>query len=69
MKRIGITIGDINGIGPEVALKAVGKHRWPVDVGFVFIGPEAIIREQAFAMKIPVSRKIEFLNVEQAFQP
>ncbi len=69
MKRIGITIGDINGIGPEVALKAVYKHRWPKDVKFVFIGSEQIIREQAAAMQIPVSRKIEFLNVEQAFQP
>jgi 4-hydroxythreonine-4-phosphate dehydrogenase len=64
MKRIGITIGDINGIGPEVALKAVGKGRWPADVQFVFIGSEQIVREQAAAMKIPVSRKIEFLNVE-----
>jgi len=69
MKRIGITIGDINGIGPEVALKAVGKYRWPADVRFVFIGSERMVREQACAMKIPVSRKIEFLNVGQASLP
>jgi len=69
MKRIGITIGDINGIGPEVALKAVGKHRWPANVRFAFIGSERIVREQAAAMKIPVSRKIEFLNVGQASLP
>ena len=69
MKRIGITIGEINGIGPEVALKAVGKYRWPADVRFVFIGSEQVVREQAAAMKIPVSRKIEFLNVKQTFQP
>jgi 4-hydroxythreonine-4-phosphate dehydrogenase len=43
MKRIGITIGDINGIGPEVALKAVGEHAWPSDVRFVLIGPEGIM--------------------------
>ena len=60
MKQIGITIGDLNGIGPEVALKAVGKSRWPADVRFVFIGSEQVVREQAAAMKIPVSRKIEF---------
>ncbi|RKX44996.1 MAG: 4-hydroxythreonine-4-phosphate dehydrogenase PdxA, partial [Verrucomicrobia bacterium] len=47
MKRIGITIGDINGIGPEVALKAVYKHRWPKDVKFVFIGPKDLIARQA----------------------
>lgn len=64
MKRIGITIGDINGIGPEVALKAVGKHRWPADVRFVLIGPESIIREQASALKIPISRKAEFWNID-----
>ena len=65
MKRIGITIGDINGIGPEVALKAVGKYRWPTNVQFAFIGSEQTVREQASAMKIPVSRKIEFLDVSR----
>jgi 4-hydroxythreonine-4-phosphate dehydrogenase len=64
MKRIGITIGDINGIGPEVALKAAGKRRWPADVQFVLIGSERIVREQAAAMNIPVSRRIEFVDVE-----
>jgi 4-hydroxythreonine-4-phosphate dehydrogenase len=63
MKRIGITIGDINGIGPEVALKAVARGRWSSDVRFVFIGCEQLVREQAKAMKIPVSRRIEFLEV------
>ena len=37
--RIGITCGDINGIGPEIALKAVSKP-WKNDVEFTFIGPE-----------------------------
>lgn len=63
MKRIGITIGDINGIGPEVALKAIRYGRWAPDIRFVLIGSESIVREQAAAMKIPLSRKIEFLNV------
>lgn len=62
-------MGDINGIGPEVALKAVGKYRGPTDVRFVFIGSEQLVREQAAAMKIPVSRKIQFMDVEHAFQP
>ncbi|NNJ70676.1 MAG: 4-hydroxythreonine-4-phosphate dehydrogenase PdxA [Kiritimatiellales bacterium] len=64
MKRIGITIGDINGIGPEVALKAVGRSKWPADVEFVFVGPEAAVREQAKALKISVSRKISFQPME-----
>ena len=69
MKRIGITIGDINGIGPEVALKAVGRYRWPKDVEFIFLGSEGLIREQAKAMQIPVSRKMGFEDVGRAFQP
>ncbi|WP_372794253.1 4-hydroxythreonine-4-phosphate dehydrogenase PdxA [Pontiella sp.] len=64
MKRIGITIGDINGIGPEVALKAVARGRWPDDVEFVFLGSESLVREQAKAMKLPVSRKITFQSLE-----
>ncbi len=63
MKRIGITIGDINGIGPEVALKAVTKYRWPEELRFVFFGRETVIREQAAVMRIPVSRRIEFVDV------
>ena len=69
MKRIGITIGDINGIGPEVALKAVARGRWPKDAEFVFFGSESIVREQAKFMGIPVSRKIRFENVGQASLP
>jgi len=38
--RIGITCGDINGIGPEIALKAVSSNHWKNDVEFTFIGPE-----------------------------
>ena len=38
MKTIAITVGDINGIGPEVVLKAVHNHKWPHDLRFVIIG-------------------------------
>jgi len=38
--RIGITCGDINGIGPEIALKAVSSTHWNPEVEFTFIGPE-----------------------------
>jgi 4-hydroxythreonine-4-phosphate dehydrogenase len=40
--RIGITCGDINGIGPEIALKAVSSTHWKNDVEFTFIGPETL---------------------------
>ncbi len=37
--RIGITCGDINGIGPEISMKAVSSRDWK-NVEFTFIGPE-----------------------------
>jgi len=40
--RIGITCGDVNGIGPEIALKAVASKHWSPDVEFILIGPEQI---------------------------
>ncbi len=60
MKRIGITIGDVNGIGPEVALKALARHRWPADVEFVLVGDEQMVREQAAHLGVPVSRRLSF---------
>lgn len=40
--RIGITCGDINGIGPEIALKATSSTPWKNDVEFTLIGPEKL---------------------------
>lgn len=50
--RIGITCGDVNGIGPEIAYKAVASNGWPArhslgeggkkDVEFTFIGPDLL---------------------------
>jgi 4-hydroxythreonine-4-phosphate dehydrogenase len=64
MKRIGISIGDINGIGPEITLKAINNIGRSSDVRFFVIGSEAIVREQAAAMSIPVPPEIEFIDVE-----
>ncbi len=51
--RIGVTIGDINGIGPEVALKAVYKKRWPTGYAFIFIGHAGLLSEQAQQFGFP----------------
>lgn len=43
--RLGITLGDINGIGPEIVLKALRK-RWPAHVEFVIYGAmQALVAE------------------------
>ena len=64
--RIGITIGDVNGIGVEVALKAVAYGRWPSDTEFVLLGSEAVVRQQAKQMSIPISKRLSFYDVGSA---
>lgn len=48
--QIGITLGDINGIGPEVALKAALRHRWPSSVRLVLVGAAGAANRQARAL-------------------
>ena len=52
--RIGITMGDTNGIGPEVALKAAWKPRWPTDVQIILIGSARTARWQAAKFGLPL---------------
>lgn len=43
-KTLAITIGDCNGIGPEVTLKALAQTPWPRAFRVAIIGPEAVLR-------------------------
>jgi 4-hydroxythreonine-4-phosphate dehydrogenase len=54
--RIGITCGDINGIGPEIALKAISQNHWKNDVEFILIGPEQVFKTSD-DWKIPFNGK------------
>jgi 4-hydroxythreonine-4-phosphate dehydrogenase len=61
MKTIGITFGDVAGVGPEVALKAIVHSRVPEQgVRFVLLGEENYFRRLCAAMgeemAIPVIR-------------
>ncbi|HBA85668.1 MAG TPA: 4-hydroxythreonine-4-phosphate dehydrogenase PdxA [Verrucomicrobia bacterium] len=51
--RLGITLGDVNGIGPEIALKAAFEHRWPAAWQLVLIGSASIVAEQALRLDFP----------------
>lgn len=51
--RIGITLGDVNGIGPEVALKAAYQKRWPAGTRLILIGHPGLLAEQARALDLP----------------
>jgi 4-hydroxythreonine-4-phosphate dehydrogenase len=45
--RLAVTIGDINGIGPEVALKALYRLRRLPGVAFTLIGSAPLLRAEA----------------------
>lgn len=51
--HIGITLGDLNGIGPEVALKAVYRRRWPAGAKFVLVGNHTVVADQARRLGLP----------------
>jgi 4-hydroxythreonine-4-phosphate dehydrogenase len=63
MKRIGITIGDINGIGPEVALKAIVEGKWGHDVDFMLYGPVTEMKRQVRALKLELPEFVYFRDV------
>lgn len=50
--RIGITLGDVNGIGPEIALRAAARRGWPAAVRFVLVGSEPLVKAQAQALRL-----------------
>ncbi len=52
--HIGITLGDINGIGPEVALKAAYRIRRSTRVKLVLVGSYPILQQQARKFRLPV---------------
>ena len=52
--RIGITLGDINGVGPEVALKAAYRVARKCPCRIVLIGSSSAVRQQARAANLPV---------------
>lgn len=51
---IAITLGDPGGIGPEIALKAAYRTRWPRAVRLVLIGSRAVLRAQARRLRLPL---------------
>jgi 4-hydroxythreonine-4-phosphate dehydrogenase len=55
MHKLAVTLGDINGIGPEIALKSACDEDWPPDLQLVLTGPRAALKRQAYALgyKIP----------------
>lgn len=64
--RIGITLGDVTGIGPEVALKAVARLVAETEERFLLIGPEPLARRLDAELKTgllnPASERVQLLD-------
>jgi len=58
--RIGITLGDPAGIGPEVALKAACVPMVRAAVVPVLLGPRLVVEH--YAQRLGLSRRLAFLN-------
>ncbi len=54
--RIGVTLGDANGVGPEIALKAAHDRRRPKDTCLVLIGSRGLIERQARRLRLPAPK-------------
>ena len=52
--RVGITLGDPNGIGPEVVLKALAQMERSADVEFVWFADPVLVAQQAAALGLVV---------------
>jgi len=55
---IGISLGDVTGVGPEVALKAVAAEAGRDDVKYLFIGDEKILRHlnENLSLDLPLKK-------------
>jgi 4-hydroxythreonine-4-phosphate dehydrogenase len=55
---LGISLGDVTGVGPEVALKAVAAEAGRDDTKYLFIGDETILRQlnQKLSLNLPLKK-------------
>jgi 4-hydroxythreonine-4-phosphate dehydrogenase len=55
---IGISLGDVTGVGPEVALKAVAAEAARDDAKYLFIGDEKILSRlnEKFSLALPLKK-------------
>ena len=51
---LGLTMGEADGIGPEIVLKSVAKGDWHGSIRFVLVGSRAVLHEQAAKLKLPM---------------
>jgi 4-hydroxy-L-threonine phosphate dehydrogenase PdxA len=66
---IGISIGDVTGIGPEVALKAVDAESQNDDIKYLFIGDEKNLERlnQKLGLNLPLKKFSTYANTGRFF--
>lgn len=65
--RIGLTLGDPNGIGPEIILKSA--PHWPTHADFTVIGCRRILEEQAQRLGLPCTVAIDDPGLDCDWNP
>jgi 4-hydroxy-L-threonine phosphate dehydrogenase PdxA len=63
-KTIALTIGDPNGIGPEIAVKAAARLLGNQDLRVILVGDEHVIRD--YGERVPQARFRSFANRSSA---
>jgi 4-hydroxythreonine-4-phosphate dehydrogenase len=66
---IGISLGDVTGVGPEVALKAAAAEAKNDDTKYLFIGDEKILARlnQKFSLNLPLQKFSDYAAAGKFF--
>ncbi|MCP2520977.1 4-hydroxythreonine-4-phosphate dehydrogenase PdxA [SCandidatus Aminicenantes bacterium Aminicenantia_JdfR_composite] len=62
--KIGLTIGDPGGIGPEIIIKALSSKEIPKNVQYIIFGSSQVIKEEEERLKINITEKISIIEPE-----
>ena len=60
LSRIGVTLGDPGGIGPEIVLRSLYSGSLPAERQYVIFGPEELLTRQGKALGIGGKPAVEF---------
>ncbi len=53
IRALALTVGDVNGIGPEVVLKAALGECWPSDLKLIILGERRVISRACSKLSLP----------------
>ncbi len=56
--RLALTLGDANGIGPEIALKALNMTPWPDGLRLTLVGQFDVVAATARRLRLPLPQEV-----------